>query len=433
MSDDDDLIERKDEQAALDRALTRVQHGVGGIVLLAGEAGVGKTRLLNACLARSDLLALKGRTNETAILPYSPIAAALRAYLRIRPAGLVNCGPLAPYLALLLTELGPPPAQTDSVVLVEAICHAFTAIAWTMPTVLVLDNLQWADNATLELVPIMANALAQEQLLIIATYRSDEIGRGHPLRRLRNDLRRARLLHEIVVEPLDQADTTALATRIFRQPPGPALATTLYERTEGVPLFVEELAGTLMHRGQLHLSETGIELVPGAGMPIPDTLRDAMLLRLNGLPDSTLRLLDLAVVAGRTFDLALVAELANSTDGFDTLLESRLLVESEPGYGMFRHALTREALYSDISWVRRRALHRQIAEPSRRLAQHLLLSLNTGWRRRNQTVPASPCWLLPSMPVQFTPTGMLPPLHNERSNSGPMVWKMRGDWTCSTA
>lgn len=362
MSDDDDLIGRTSEQAALEQAFAATNRGAGGIVLLAGEAGVGKTRLLEACLADSDLLALKGQTSEIATAPYVPVAAALRAYLRIHPGGLASSGPLASYLALLLPELGPPPDDTDPAALVEAICRAFTTIARDTPAVLIVDDLQWADNATLELLPILASALAQERLLIVGTYRNDEIGRGHPLRRLRNDLRRARLLREIVVEPLSQADTTALATRIFGQSPGPALATALYERTEGVPLFVEELAGALALRGRLRLSEIGIELASGADLPIPDTLRDAVLLRLDGLPDPALRLLDLAVVAGREFDLALVAELAGSTDGFDTLLERGLVVEVEPGRGAFRHALTREAIYGDISWVRRRALHRQLAE-----------------------------------------------------------------------
>ncbi len=362
MIDDDDLIGRKDEQAALDQVLATAQHATGGIVLLAGEAGVGKMRLLQACLAHGAFLTLPGQTNEIATPPYGPIAAALRAYLRAQPGGLTDCGPLAPYLALLLPEWGPPPQHTDPAVLVEAICQAFAAIARTRPTVLVLDDLQWADNATLELMPILASALAQEQLLIVGTYRNDEIGRGHPVRRLRNDLRRARLLREIVVEPLDQVDTTALAAHVLGQPPGPALATTLHERTEGVPLFVKELAGALALRGRLRLSEAGIELAPGADLPIPDTLRDAVLLRLDGLSDQALRLLHLAVVAGRTFDLALVAELAGSTDGFDVLLERGLLVEIEPGRGAFRHALTREAIYGDISWVRRRALHRQMAE-----------------------------------------------------------------------
>lgn len=362
MIDSDALIGREDEQAALHEVLAAVHHGAGGIVLLAGEAGVGKTRLLEACLERSGLLALKGRTNEIATPPYGPLAAALRAYLRSRPGGLADCGPLAPYLALLLPELGPAPGPADPAVLTEAIGQAFAAIARTLPAVLVLDDLQWADNATLELVPALASALAQERLLIVGTYRSDEMGRGHPLRRMRNDLRRARLLREIVVEPFDQADTIALATGVLGRPPGPALAATLYERTEGVPLFVKELAGALALRGRLRPGEAGIELLPGADLPIPDTLRDAVLLRLDGLPDAALRLLDLAVVAGRVFDLALVAELAGGSDGYDALLERGLLVEVEPGRGAFRHALTHEAIYGDISWARRRALHRQMAE-----------------------------------------------------------------------
>jgi predicted ATPase len=359
---DQDLIGHRREQAELAQALAAAHHGAGGIVLLAGEAGVGKTRLLEACLDHSGLLALKGQTSEIATAPYGPIAAALRAYPRLHPGGLGSYGPLASYLALLLPELGPPPDQTDPAALAEAICQAFAAIARTAPAVLILDDLQWADNVTLELVPLLASALVRERLLIVGTYRNDEIGRGHPLRRLRNDLRRARLLREIVVEPLDQADTAALAARMFDQAPGPSLATTLYERTEGVPLFVRELAGALALRGRQHLSEAGMELAPGTDLPIPDTLRDAVLLRLDGLPDPALRLLHLAVVAGREFDLALVAELAGSADGFDALLECGLLVKIEPGRGAFRPALTREAIYGDISWVRRRALHRQMAE-----------------------------------------------------------------------
>jgi DNA-binding CsgD family transcriptional regulator len=374
-----ELIGRQREQAELDVALAAARGGGGGIVLLAGEAGIGKTCLLETCLGRSGLLALKGQTSEIATPPYGPVVAALRAYLRAHPGGLAGRGPLAPYLALLLPELGPPPDHTDPAALVEAICHAFAAIARDTPAALVLEDLQWADNATLELLPARASALAQERLLIVGTYRSDEIGRGHAVRRLRNDLRRARLLREIAVEPLDPAGTTALATRVLGQPPGAALAAALYERTEGVPLFVEELAGALALRGRLRASDTGIELVPGTHLPIPDTLRDAVLLRLDGLPDAALRLLHLAAVAGRTFDPALVAELAGGADGFDALLEHGLLVEVEPGRAVFRHALTREATYGDISWVRRRALHRQIAErleaqaaPPLAVAQHWL-------------------------------------------------------------
>jgi ATP/maltotriose-dependent transcriptional regulator MalT len=360
-SDDLGLIGRNAEQAALDQALAAAQSGAGGLVLLAGEAGVGKTRLLEACLASRSLLVLKGYTNEVATPPYGPIAAALRAYLRVRPGDLAGYGPLAPYLALLLPELGPPPPHTDPAALVEAICQAFTALARALPAALVFDDLQWSDNATLELLPLLASALTHERLLIIGAYRNDEIGRAHPLRRVRHELRRARLLREIAVEPLDQAGTSMLAAQLLGQSPGPALAAALYERTEGLPLFVTELVGALMLHTYVRPGNDGIELAPGVALPMPDTLRDAVLLRLDGLPDSALRLLQLAAAAGREFDLPLLLDLVGNTDGYDVLLERGLLIEPEPERGAFRHALTREAIYSDISWVRRRDLHRRLA------------------------------------------------------------------------
>jgi DNA-binding CsgD family transcriptional regulator/tetratricopeptide (TPR) repeat protein len=359
--DDDALLGRQREQAELDHALESTHAGEGGIILLAGEAGVGKTRLLEACVAHSGLLVLKGETSETATPPYGPIVAALRAYLRAVPGALANCGPLVPYVALLLPELGEAPPGTDHATLIEAIRCAFLAIARTTPAVLALDDLQWADNATLELLPALASSCLHEPLLILGAYRNDEMPRGHPLRRLRNDLRRARLLHEIVLDPLDEAATIALATHLLGLTPDPLLAATLIERSEGLPLFVEELAGALAVSVRLQLSHASIELASGAQLPIPDTLRDALLLRLDGLPDAAACLLELAAVAGREVDLLVVEELAGTLDGLDALLERGVLAEVEPGRAAFRHALTREAIYTNIPWTRRRALHRQVA------------------------------------------------------------------------
>lgn len=354
-----ELVGREAERAALEQHLDTLGRGVGGALLVAGEAGVGKTHLIEACLARSGLSVLRGQSNELVTRPYGPIAAALRAHLRTRPAGQADHGPLGPHLALLLPEVGPPPQRSDPEALAEAIYQSFASIARAAPLVLLLDDLQWADNATLELVPRLTSALAGERLLILGVYRSDEIGRGHPLRRLRHELRRARALQELVVPPLDQAGTAALAARLLGRRPAPALAATLHELTEGLPLFITELAGALEgHTGQC---EDGIELAPGADLPLPETLRDAVLLRLAGLPEPALRLLRFAAVAGREFDLSLVLDLAGGADGYELLLERGLLIEPEPGRGAFRHALAREAIYGDISWVQRRTLHRQVA------------------------------------------------------------------------
>jgi DNA-binding NarL/FixJ family response regulator len=379
VSEDTGLIGRAAERAALDEALAAARGGAGGCVLLAGEPGVGKTRLLGACLAGSGLLALAGRVAEIGAPPYGPIVAALRAFLRLRPGALADADPLTPFLALLLPELGPPPERSDPATLVAAICHAFTTVARATPAALVLDDLQWADHATLALLPALAGALAQERLVIVGAYRSDEIPRAHPLRRLRHEMRRARLLTEIVVEPLDQAGTAALATRILGGAPGPALAAALYERTEGVPLFVEELAGALALRGGLERAAAGVELQPAAPLPMPDTLRDTLLLRLDGLLAPELRLIEAGAAAGREFDLALAAELAGGAPDVETLLARGLLVEPAPGRAAFRHALVRDAVYAEIPWLRRRELHRGLAArldaegaPPQAVAEHWL-------------------------------------------------------------
>jgi ATP/maltotriose-dependent transcriptional regulator MalT len=395
MAVNDDLLGREREQAELDQALAAVCAGTGGIILLAGEAGVGKTRLLETCVARSGLLALNGEASEPATPPYGPVVAALRSALRATPDIVTQSGPLASHLALLLPELGAPPPNTDYATLVEALRCLFLAVARTSPAVIVLDDLQWADNATLELLPALASACAHERLLILGAYRSDEMPRGHPLRRLRNDLRRVRLLREIVIDPLDDENAVALAARILGYALSPALATALAERAEGVPLFVEELCGALAAPDRSrarHVSQTGAELVAEAQLAIPDTLRDALLLRLDGLPDGAARLLELAAVTGREFDLLVVEELAGTLNGLDALFERGVLIEVPPGRAAFRHALTREALYLDIPWTRRRALHRQAAThlerkgaPPQAIAEH--------WLQAKEPALARVAWL----------------------------------------
>jgi DNA-binding CsgD family transcriptional regulator len=395
MAVNDDLLGRAREQAELDQALTAVRTGSGGIVLLAGEAGVGKTRLLETCVARSGLLALKGEAIEPTTPPYGPIIAALRSALRATPDIVTQSGPLVSHLALLLPELGAPPPSTAYATLVEAMRCLFLAIARMAPAVIVLDDLQWADNATLELLPALASACAHERLLILGAYRSDEMPRGHPLRRLRNDLRRARLLREIVLEPLDDESAIALATRILGYPLSPPLATALAERAEGVPLFVEELCGALAapDRSRARLAAVArAELASEARLPIPDTLRDALLLRLDGLPVGATRLLDLAAVTGREFDLLVVEELAGTLNSLEALFERGVLIELAPGRAAFRHALTREAIYLDIPWTRRRALHRQVAThlerqgaPPQTVAEH--------WLQAKEPALARVAWL----------------------------------------
>ena len=355
------LVGREQERAALEAALARLRNGRGGIVLLAGEAGVGKTRLAEAVLAAGGPLVLRGDAPELAPAPYGPVAAALRGLLRADPHGLDDCGPLAPYLSALLPELGAPPPDGDRATVFEAIHGTLRAIVRHGPAVVFLDDLHWADATTLELLPALAARSADEPLLILGAYRSDEIGRGHPLRRMRAGLRRAGRLHEIPVGSLDPAETAELAARTLGATPAPALARTLHDRTQGIPFFIEELCAALAAPGRVVEKGHAVELPGDDEIPLPESIRDAVVARARPLSPAARKVLEVASVAGLRFDLEVVAELAGEA-AIDEPVSLGIVVEVEPGVAAFRHTLTREAFYLDVPWGRRRALHRRLAD-----------------------------------------------------------------------
>jgi DNA-binding CsgD family transcriptional regulator/tetratricopeptide (TPR) repeat protein len=357
----DELIGREREQAALTDAITAAASGAGGVVLVAGDAGVGKTRVIRAVLAASGLRVLAGSASPGGTSPYAPVVAALRIYVRAVPDGLREAGPLAAHLALLLPELGSPPPQSDLPTLIEALRCALVAIGRARPAAVFLDDLHWADAASLELLPALAGGLAGEPVALVGAYRSDDLPRGHALRRVRTELRRDGRLRELVVEPLDLTGTGALASRILDGPVGSRLVTLLYHRTQGMPFFIEELAAALVDSGRLTQEPGGWVLADAGEVPIPDALRDAVLLRADGLSDTGREALDVAAVLGLNIDLDLIEGLVGTGEGLTELLERGLLSEGGPGQAVFRHALVREAVYGEVPWPRRRTIHRTMA------------------------------------------------------------------------
>ena len=355
------MIGRERELEELGEILSRTGESEGGVLLLAGEAGVGKTRLAEAAVAAGRLACLRGIAAERGASPYAPIAAVLREYLRRNPSGLARTDSLFDHLTVLVPEIGSPPAVTDRETLFEAVRGAFEKIAAREPTVIFLDDLQWADAATLELLPSLAEAAEEWPLLVLGAYRSEEIPRGHPLRRLRTDLRRAGRLAELSVEALDAEATARIAAGVLDGEPGPTLRVALYDRTQGVPFFVEELASALRDGARLAPGPHGLEVEQGSSVPIPETLRDALRLRAEGLTDEGRDALEAAAVVGVEVELGLLAELDRDA-GLGEVLDRGLLQEVEPGIAGFRHDLVREALYADTQWPRRRALHRELAE-----------------------------------------------------------------------
>jgi hypothetical protein len=200
---DDEFIGREGECAQLALPIAEALDGRGSLILLAGEAGVGKTTLARRALAGSDLSVLEGFATPGGASAFEPLVEVLRAHLRSTAGGPLIDGPLVDHLALLLPELGPAAPNGDPAALFEAIRLALATIAAQQPTAIFLDDLQWADDATLELLPALARTLPEQPLLILAAYRSDDLARAHPIRRMRSELRRSGHLRQVSVEPFD--------------------------------------------------------------------------------------------------------------------------------------------------------------------------------------------------------------------------------------
>ena len=379
MNHQNKIIGRQLQKTGLTELFEKTRNGQGTIALIAGEAGMGKTLLAEEMLSASGLSFYTGRTTEGVTLPYGPVTGVLRDYLRRTNTQSIDCGPLTQYLACLLPELGTGKAQPDAETLVETLIAALSAIADREPAAIFFDDLHWADDATLYMLPLIAERTRNLPLLILGTYRSDEIPRGHQLRRMRNELRRRRLLHEITIENLTRDETEHLINRAIGASPAPSLTDIIYEKTLGVPLFVEELSAVLSSHHRLEETHGGLALPEGEGVPVPESIRDAVLLRLDNLTESSRNLLEISAVAGIEFDFDLVTNVAQTDEGLADLIERNWITEIAPGRGSFRHGLVREAVYNEITWSKRRTLHRRIAEhlessgaPPEQISEHWL-------------------------------------------------------------
>lgn len=357
----DPLIGREAERRRLQEALRQATGGGGSLVLVPGEAGIGKTSLMDELAAGATVAVLRGSALPGATSPYGPIVAALRSHLRAEPTALDDCGPLSEQLRLLLPELGEPPEGGDSATLREAVRCAFASVAGDSGALVVLDDLQWSDAATLDLLAELAPSLEELPMLVLGAYRSDELPREHPLRRMRNQLRRERKLVEVPVGPLDEDGTAELLGAVIGEAPSAPLARTIHGRSQGLPFFVEELASALLDESRLRRGPGGMELVENGDVTVPETVRDAVLLRCSDLSPKGREAAEASAVAGPRFALDPVIELS-AEEGVGELIEHGILSECGEGWAAFRHALVRDALYRDVPWLRRRTLHREFGE-----------------------------------------------------------------------
>jgi ATP/maltotriose-dependent transcriptional regulator MalT len=378
------MIGRRDQLRELEGHLQSVRGGAGQVVFLGGDAGVGKTRLLRefAAVARAQggAAILEGRCyDEDPAMPYGPFVDAIRAAVRESGPEVVaqSCDPWTDDLVRLLPELEAAapttPASDDPQVqkrrLFEAIYSLIRPHDPQTCSVVVLEDFHWSDQTSQELVHHLARTIARDRLLLIVSYRTDELHRRHPLTHLIAQLTRDRLYQEIRLAPLAFDELASMLETTLERPLPSAFVDMLYDRTGGNPFFAEELLKSLIEHHQL-------DILLGAAqqgraidhLAIPISIKDSILERAAGLDPTTAEVLTYAAVIGRRFDFDLLLRLTGLGEpqllrAVELLVDRQLVVE-EPGslddsYS-FRHALTREAIYGDLLGRERRMRHREV-------------------------------------------------------------------------
>src|SRR3954471_9712143 len=362
------FVGRKTELAALTATLEAALAGDPAIVLLSGEAGVGKTRLVEEAAGRATAAGarvLAGSCIEMGGegLPFGPLAQVLRALMRETSPEELDAfiGPARSELAQVLPDLDPDSAPRTSPLgeggtarLLELVVGVIARIAADRPLMFVIEDLHWADRSTLDLVALLVRALRTDRVLVVVSFRSDELHRSHPLRPLVTEWERVRAVQRIELDRLDRQEVARQLEAILGVAPTARLVDQVHERSEGNAFLVEEI----------------LEAVQGGADPdqLPLSLRDVLLARVERLDRSTQRLLRIAAAGGRTVSDRLLAAVAGLEEAeLDAALrdavEHHVLVvdETERGYA-FRHALTRDAIYGDMLPRERARIHTAYGE-----------------------------------------------------------------------
>jgi len=373
------FVGRDSETYALDAALNDARGGRGRLVVLSGEAGIGKSRLADELSSRAKQLGVRvlwGRCWEAGGAPaYWPWVQALRAYVRdadpdaLRAQlgrGAAEIGQLLPELRELFPDV-PEPASLDSdgakFRLYDAAAAFLRCVAAERPLLVVLDDVHAADASSLLMLEFVAAELADARVLVLAVYRDPELDPGDPIAAALAGVGRHASLR-VTLRGLHEPEVASFIEASTQVEPAASLVRAIAAETEGNPLFVGEIARLLAAEGRLS-EEAGAAW----RVAIPDTVKEVIGRRLNRLTDGCRQTLAIASVVGREFPLDLLERLTDRSSAellalLDEAITARLVTEvpGSPGRLRFTHALVRDALYDALPQALRLDLHRHTGE-----------------------------------------------------------------------
>jgi DNA-binding CsgD family transcriptional regulator/tetratricopeptide (TPR) repeat protein len=352
-------------RSAYDRSITREP----AVVFLGGEAGVGKTRIVGeftTAVSSNGARLLTGGCIELSegSLPFAPIVEALRELIQGAGADEIDelLGPARSEFGRLLPELNGESASSGVVGVnldsaqtrfFEVFLGFLHRLAESSPTVLVIEDLHWADDSTRDLLTFLIRNLRQPGIMLLVTYRSDEVHRRHPLRPFLSSLDRLDGVERLELQRFDRGEVYQQLRSILDRNPDLELVDQAFQLSEGNPFYVEELI------------VTGYEPTKAG---LPSSLLDAVLVRVETLSKGSQEMLKVAATAGKRVDHALL-ECISSLDGSslgdalrDAVAHHILVPDANESSYAFRHALIREAIYSDLLPAERTSLHAAFAE-----------------------------------------------------------------------
>ena len=414
-------VGREAERGELRQLLDGAIRGEGGLVMIGGEPGVGKTRLAEELMAEAiaaETQVFVGHSYEKeGAAPYVAFVEILEAALARAPSPqafrqalgeeAAEIAKLLPKLRRLCADVPAPldlPAEQERRLLFNSIVEVIARTAERRPLFLVLDDLQWADDPTLVLVEHLAERVGELPVLLVATYRDTEVDVGRPLAATFEALRRRHLGHWMTLRRLPEEVVAELVGALAGQEAPPELVRAIFSETEGNPFFLEEVYRYLAEEGRLFDGEgrfrTDLEI---GELDVPAGVRLVVGRRLARLGEEAQRVLAAAAVAGRAFSVELLEAMEEADpdallDAVESAERARLIVPAPDPSGedrfIFAHELIRQTLLADLSLTRRRRLHLQVADALERryataleghaaaIAHHLLKAGATGEQQR---------------------------------------------------
>ena len=408
------LVDRTEEMNVLKEAIYRAVHGEGGLVLVHGEAGIGKTRLvreLGAYAQSRGVRVLYGKCpalfRMDGVPPYILWKEVIKDYLETctpeqlyrvvgyYPAEVAKLVPeISQKLRSIPQSLPISPGQEQNR-LFEAVSQLITNISQETPLLVVLDDLQWTDPSSLLLMHYLARDVQRSSLLLLGVYRSTDIDAKHPLSPVLSELNRERLPQSIQLKRMSLSDVSEMIKNILEQEDVPEeFCTLVYEKTRGNPFFVEEVIESLKEEGVIYREENKWEIKEVSKIEFPETVKSVLKARFARLDEECQSVLTLASFVGNDFTLESMCALTSIEESkllelMDRMLKTGLIREKEvrgKGVCSFADILVRDVVYEEVSLLKRKKLHwvvgcalekvyaRKIEEHFGELASHFLKS-----------------------------------------------------------